>query len=264
MSHRRTSFAAASVSITVLLMTGCAPAEDDEQPGTAESPQPTQTETETVEPSPTSEATPDDEDEEDDQDPGDENGNGGLNSDDDGAENGSPPEDETAEEDAPEDSSEAFNPEEFDRDGVEYEVEHADASALGDLTDLRHGLHEGFERLVFEFSGEEEPNFFYVQWDEEPSSMMTDSPIDVSGDAALLLNINGLFSGPPEDSPAGDDLLELDGEPYVIESSTLFTEVHPGGRYQSTGRYYIGLDTERDIRVSPQDNPSRIIIDVAS
>lgn len=52
MSHPRTFFTAASVSITALLLTGCGTPEDDAQPGAAQSPQPTQTETETVEPEP--------------------------------------------------------------------------------------------------------------------------------------------------------------------------------------------------------------------
>lgn len=267
MSHPRTSFAAASVSITALLLAGCAPAEDEEQPnGAAEFPQPTQTETETetVEPSPTAEATPGDENGEDGQDLEDENGNGGLNSDDDGAENETPPEDEAVEEDASEDSSEAFNPEEFDRDGVEYEVEYADVSDLGELTGLRHGLHEGFERLVFEFSGEEHPNFFSVEWTDDPRTGMTREPIDVEGGGVLELEVLGLYPGPLDDSPAGDERIEFQGEPLLIEESTLFTEVHIASRYQDNAQYLIGLDTEREIRIDQQGEPSRIIIDIAS
>jgi hypothetical protein len=94
--------------------------------------------------------------------------------------------------------------------------------------------------------------------------MMRDQPIDVSGEATLLFNLNGLFSGLVEDSPAGDEVLEFDGEPLPIDESTAFPEVHLGGRCQEAGQYYIGFDPEREIRIEAQDSPSRIVIDIAT
>ena len=154
MNHYRTAFTAASVSITALLLTSCGTTEDDEQPGAAESPQPTQTETETetAEPSP----TPTDEDGEEGQDPEDENENGGL--DDEGSEDESAPDGEEGSDDLAED----FNPEEFDTDSVDETTE--DPSVVGELTEVRLGHHGDYERLVFEFTGDELPNDYPVSY----------------------------------------------------------------------------------------------------
>lgn len=258
MSHHRTSFTAASVSITALLLTGCGTAEDDEQPGATESPQPTQTETETetAEPSPTSEETPADEDDEettptdedaeDEQGPEGENTNGGLNSDDDGA----------ADESAPGGEDEDFNPEEFDNDSVDETTD--DPSAVGELTEVRLGHHGDYERLVFEFTGDELPNDYQIDWTDDPTNLGTGESLDMTNDVVLAVrfHVANVIDSDVE-RPVPID------EPLIFDEGEFVQEVHFGGQYQSTADYYIGLDAERDFRVEAREGPSRLVLDIA-
>lgn len=254
MSHRRTSFTAASVSITALLLAGCAPAEDDEQPGAEESPQPTQieTETETAEPSPTSEETPADEDEEDDQGPEGGNTNGGLNSGDEGSEDENAPDSE----DASDDLVEEFNPDEFDTDSVDETTD--DPSVVGELTEVRLGHHGKYERLVFEFTGDELPNDYQVGWTDDPTNLGTGESLDMTSEAVLALrfHVANVIDSTVE-RPVSID------EPLVFREGEFVQEVHFGGQYQDTADYYVGLDSDYEFRVSVDENPSRLVIDVA-
>ncbi|KUG58165.1 hypothetical protein [Nesterenkonia jeotgali] len=108
------------------------------------------------------------------------------------------------------------------------------------------------------------PNSFAVEYSDDPRSMMMEDPIDIPGEAALFFRVSNLHPGHPDDSPAGEELVEFGPEPYPISQSNVFTEIHNGGRFESVGEYYIGLDVEREIRVEALDDPARIIIDVAT
>lgn len=178
---------------------------------------------------------------------------------------GSSSEEGLGQDESDETESEAFNPEDFSIDGVMQEPEQgSDIADLGDLTGVRHAVHEGYERLVFEFSADVEPNSFTLEFDDDPRLMMVDDPIEIPGDAALFFRVSNLHAGLPEDSPAGNDLLELEQEPYAIPESSVFTEVHYGGRTEAVGEYYIGVDTEREIRVEALEDPARIVIDAGT
>lgn len=252
MSHRRTSFTAASVSITALLLTGCAPAEDDEQSGTVESPQPTQTETETetAEPSPTPEATPTDEEDE-----GAEEGSvGGRSGDEDSG--GEDAEGQHPDDGDPDDFSEGFNPEEFDSSAVEEIAE--DAVSVGELIEVRLGHHDGFERLVFEFTGDDGPTAYRVEWVDEVVSMRTGRELEVAGEAILYVQLDGL-----EPDPDSDNVNPLVVEPLIFEPGHPVLEAHYDGVYQELFHFYIGVDAERDFSVEERDEPGRLVIDVA-
>ena len=252
MNHYRTAFTAASVSITALLLTSCGTTEDDEQPGAAESPQPTQTETETetAEPSPTPETTPTEEDAADTQDPEEENTNGGL--DDEDSEDESAPDGD----DGSDDLAEDFNPNEFDTDSVDETTD--DPSVVGELTEVRWGHHGDYERLVFEFTGDELPNDYQVDWTDEPTNLGAGESLDMTSDVVLAVrfHVANVIDSDVE-RPVPID------EPLVFGEGESVQEVHFGGQYQSAADYYIGLDTERDFRVEAREGPSRLVLDIA-
>ncbi|MBE1513707.1 AMIN-like domain-containing (lipo)protein [Nesterenkonia halotolerans] len=242
MTRRPMAFTAA-IAASTLALTSCGASDDDTEPDPATTEQAPTEQKPSSEASGTETATP-------------ENDGSSPEAED------TPTAEPTQSQETPVDKSEPFDPEEFTLDGVQQDTGSAD---LGDITDVRRGLHDGFERVVFEFSTNAEPSFYSVQWAEDPSSMMMQEPIDVAGDAALLFRVNGVHAGLPEDSPAGDELFEFDeGDPFVIEGSSVFTEVHPGGRVEADAQYFIGLDTQREIRVEALGDPGRIVIDVAT
>lgn len=248
MSHRRTSFTAASVSITALLLAGCAPAEDDEQPGAEESPQPTQTETETetAEPSPSPEASPThDEDNETDaaQEPEvDDQDEGGSTAEPDGA-------DEpdltgfSRESQASEDFPSAAEP------GTE---------AI-QLVDVRVGQHEGYDRVVFEHRGDGQISY-QVQYIEQPADRGLGEPINVPGDAFLEVTVFGLTFDPGRHD--SDDILTgtIEG---AEASSPLVQGIRAQSIFEGGSDYFIGLDQERDFSVEIREDPVRVVVDIA-
>lgn len=177
----------------------------------------------------------------------------------------SPTEHESNDEGPSGDISSSLDPEEFTQDGVTQEAEQgSDITDLGELVDIRVGVHDQYERLVIEFTGSEAPNSFSTEFTDDPMIRMTEEPLEIPGDSALYLRISNLYAGPFQDSPAGDDRLALEEQPVVLENSSIFTEVHYGGRIEALGEFYIGIDTERPVRVAALDDPSRIVFDVST
>lgn len=245
MSHRRTSFTAASVSITALLLAGCAPAEDDEQPGAEESPQPTQTETETetAEPSPTSEEAPADEDDEE----------------------ATPTDEDTEDEQdqGPEDPSLNDEPEvdlsQFTTDAQEGDFPESGA-ALSAVTDVRLGQHEGYERLVIEFS-DDPPSGYAARYTEEAITGMPDvgdTTDHLEGYEVLELTVMGLEHEDPNHAT------ELHSEgAWQPQQSALVSEVILGILFEGTATYFVGLESQAEFQVNHAENPNRVIIDIA-
>ncbi|GAA1162966.1 hypothetical protein GCM10009673_17780 [Nesterenkonia sandarakina] len=177
----------------------------------------------------------------------------------------SPTEDESNGDEPSGDISSSLDPEEFTLNGVTQEAEQgSDITDLGELVDVRVGVHDQYERLVIEFTGSGAPNSFSTEFTDDPMIRMTEEPLEIPGDSALYLRISNLYAGAFEDSPAGDDRLALEEQPVVLENSSIFTEVHYGGRTEALGEFYIGIDTERPVRVEALDDPSRIVFDVST
>ncbi len=123
------------------------------------------------------------------------------------------------------------------------------------ITDVRVGTHDGFDRVVFEFAsglpdavveGALPP--FYA----DASGL----EIDVAGTAFLKVNMHGAsrvspdgavtYSGPTNFEPGFDQLVQL------IE----------GGDFEAVSTWYLGLDVGGCIRVLTLSAPSRLVIDV--
>ena len=123
------------------------------------------------------------------------------------------------------------------------------------ITDVRVGTHDGYDRVVFEFaSGLPEavieaalPPFY-----ADPSGL----EIDVAGTAFLKVTMHGAskvspnggvtYSGPTNFEPGFDQLVQL------IE----------GGDFEAVSTWYLGLDGGGCIRVLTLSAPSRLVIDI--
>lgn len=123
------------------------------------------------------------------------------------------------------------------------------------ITDVRVGTHDGYDRVTFEFAGGIPqtviagvlPPFF-----ADPSGL----PLDVTGTAFLKVVMNGgtkvtpsggvTYAGSTNFGPAYDRLLQL----------------REGGDFEAVSTWYLGLDGGTCYRVMTLAGPSRLVIDV--
>ncbi|MBB3668191.1 AMIN-like domain-containing (lipo)protein [Garicola koreensis] len=126
------------------------------------------------------------------------------------------------------------------------------------LTEVRAGQHEGYDRIVFEHAGDGAPGWYaeYVDEAVEPGSGF---PLELDGEAILYVSAVGLVPG-----NAGSEQGQLELSTLSEPKGTVFQDVATTFVHHGTASYYVGLDEERDFRVSVwehEDGP-RLIIDV--
>jgi len=128
-------------------------------------------------------------------------------------------------------------------------------TARAQITDVRFAEHDGYDRIVFEFTGGIPetlieavlPPFF-----EDASGL----PLTVNGTAFLRVTMHGAsrvdpdgvvtYSGPTEFEPGLPQLVHL------VE----------GGDFEAVSTWYLGLDGGGCLRVLTLTGPSRLVIDI--
>ncbi|CAN5368107.1 hypothetical protein BH11ACT8_BH11ACT8_27270 [soil metagenome] len=122
------------------------------------------------------------------------------------------------------------------------------------LTDVRVVAHEGFDRIVLEFSGQGTPGW-YVNYVDEAVLDGSGEAVPLGGDAVLDIYASGTtwpapdyYGGPPRIDSAGGDVAGL----YV------------GGTFEGTTQVLAGVDGDRvPFRVFALTGPSRLVVDVS-
>lgn len=125
------------------------------------------------------------------------------------------------------------------------------------LTDIRMGGHNGFDRVVFEFSGPGSPGWS-VQYVPEAISDGSGLPVEIEGEGILQVVILGVrypeegeaeyYSGPAELRVGGTDEIE------VVRYNSIFE-----GQLQA----FIGTDHgEQPFRVFDLESPTRVVVEV--
>jgi hypothetical protein len=123
------------------------------------------------------------------------------------------------------------------------------------ITGVRVGEHEGYDRVVFEFD-RGIPQYRIARAEPPLREDASGRPLDVAGssfvsivltDASRALPDGALtYHGPLDFMPRFDALIEL-------------TE---GGDFEAVSTWYAGLGAESCVRVTTLEDPSRLVIDV--
>lgn len=123
------------------------------------------------------------------------------------------------------------------------------------LTDVRVGTHDGYDRIVFEYE-EGLPELEVAQATPPLLADGSGMELDVDGEAFLQITLRGgtkqtesgasSYNGPSEFTPGFDGLVELE----------------EGGDFEAVNTWYAGLDGEACVRGFTLDGPPRIVIDV--
>lgn len=124
------------------------------------------------------------------------------------------------------------------------------AKALA-LTGIRAARHEGFARVVLEFSGEGTPGLWRAAWTEEAVEQGRGLPIQVEGEAVLDLVIDGTPMTASESSyPSGTHTRAGD------------LDVVSDGTFEDNTHVVIGAPTARQFQIGFLSDPVRMVIDI--
>lgn len=119
---------------------------------------------------------------------------------------------------------------------------------------LRVGEHDGFYRVVVEFTGEGTPGYF-ANWAETPVEQGRGRQLPVEGVSFLDLMISGTTMPVEKDQQAV----------YYSGPSNLAVgplDVREDGTFEDTTHIVIGMDTAREFQIGFLHDPVRVVIDV--
>ena len=132
------------------------------------------------------------------------------------------------------------------------------------LTDVRVGVHECYERVTFELKPQQGEADGPVGWKAgyEPGPITEDGSgrvVSIKGAAFLVVTMTAAGADlSKEDAPAtytGPASLEAAG-------ATRIQQVRRTGDFEAVLTWVIGLDRQRPFRVTTQEGPARVIVDV--
>jgi hypothetical protein len=135
---------------------------------------------------------------------------------------------------------------------------HEDASiARANITDVRTGTHDGYDRVVFEFAdGLPEAS---LERAEPPFTQdASGEPIDVQGESFLRLILRGGTKQTLEGTSSYDGPTEFEtGYPALVH-------LIEGGDFEAQSTWYFGLAAESCVRVLTltDDGTARLVIDI--
>ena len=124
------------------------------------------------------------------------------------------------------------------------------AKALA-LTGIRAATHEGFTRVVLEFSGEGTPGVRHAAWTDEAVEQGRGLPIQVEGGAVLDLVIDGTPMTATENPYPGGTHTRA-GDLDIVSDGTFEDNTH----------VVIGAPATRQFQIGFLSNPVRMVIDI--
>jgi hypothetical protein len=142
---------------------------------------------------------------------------------------------------------------------VKCDPETAGDKVFANLTDVRVGAHDGYDRIVFEFANPGGkagiPRFEIRQakppFSEDPSGI----PIDVEGNAFARIVLQGT-SGYDFDGNA-----TYDGPRRLTPGFGTLTQAVEGGDFERTMTWILGLSRPTCWQIQALHNPDRLVID---
>jgi hypothetical protein len=134
-------------------------------------------------------------------------------------------------------------------------VEPASQPVVTNILDVRVGMHDGYDRGVFEFSaGTPE-----LTLDRGTPPFRQDGsgfPVEVEGDSFLALVMRGATKQTEDGTSSYDGPTDFDpGFPQLVD-------LVEGGDFEAQSTWYLGLASEACVRLTLLADPDRVVIDI--
>lgn len=124
-----------------------------------------------------------------------------------------------------------------------------------EITGVRIGVHDGYDRVVLDLTGDEPHLGWFAGFVDEPIEDPTGEPLAVEGDAFLQLGIYGIdWTTPSAERYSG---ASVDGGSLEVVEEVVF-----GGLFEAQQQVLIGLDERTAYRMFALSDPARIVIDI--
>ncbi|MCQ9352191.1 hypothetical protein NQ015_04800 [Corynebacterium sp. 153RC1] len=130
--------------------------------------------------------------------------------------------------------------------------ESAGTAAELQVQDVRVGTHDGYDRIVFEFSGTGTPGWF-INYTTEPAQQGSGFPVEFEGGTALDIHLRGILM-PFETG--------VDVGPLRSDGAGAINAVESHGIFEGQEQFVAGIDKPRPYSVTLLENPTRLVIDI--
>lgn len=134
--------------------------------------------------------------------------------------------------------------------------EQASQGDCGIEVDVRTGVHEGYDRVVVEMSGQGTPGW-WADWVTDAATQGRGDPITVSGEH--MLRVLGRGTSYPSEGSAS---AQYTGSSPIVVGGRGVTEVWFDGTFESQFQLVIGTHSQ-SYRVFTLSEPTRLVVDVA-
>ncbi|MGZ8474835.1 MAG: AMIN-like domain-containing (lipo)protein [Candidatus Limnocylindria bacterium] len=134
-------------------------------------------------------------------------------------------------------------------------VEQATVPRTVNITDVRIGSHDGYDRVVFEFT-DGTPEIALERATPPFAQDASGLPMDVEGESFLRLIMRGGTKQMEDGSSSYDGSRDFDpGFPALVD-------LVEGGDFEAQSTWYFGLAAESCVRVSLLEDAPRLVIDI--
>lgn len=148
----------------------------------------------------------------------------------------------------------------FEGDTQPYERDGAADQHMAVLSEVRVGVHDGYDRVVWEFSEGDQPRLL-VEYVDQPRQPGSGNPVEVAGEASLRLIAEAA-------TDRGAEMYAPGAQPYEGPTrvdggnAQVVREVVALGDFEANMQWAVGVDRRRPFRVQVLDDPLRIVVDV--
>ena len=137
--------------------------------------------------------------------------------------------------------------------------DHGQASpgAHGNITDIRIGHHDGFDRVVFEFHGTGTPGWT-AEYVPQALAQGSGRPIPMAGSAVISVAITGVGYS------TETGIQEFPGSRVAVAGTDVVTEVSFNGTFEGVSQAFVGTTAQHPFRVYLLTAPARVVLEVAA
>ena len=130
------------------------------------------------------------------------------------------------------------------------------SGALLSPTDMRFGVHDGYDRLVIDLAGTGEPGW-RAEYVDAPAGQASGLAVDIAGNAFIVITVQGMMYPGEDGAPA------YDGPKTIVPASGgAIREVEFGTVFEGTLDVFVGVESKEPFRVFLLQSPTRIVLDV--
>ena len=127
--------------------------------------------------------------------------------------------------------------------------------ARANIVDVRVGTHDGYDRVVFEFT-DGTPEVSLERAEPPFTQDGSGFPIDVEGESFLRLTMRGGTKQMDDGTSSYEGSRDFDPEHPML------VDVIEGGDFEAQSTWYLGLRDEACVRVTLLEDEPRLVIDV--